>query len=142
MDCTNIIGEKIKSLRTNQEISIQELAERAGLTVEQVSRIEENIDIPSLAPLIKIARALGVRLGTFLDDQTSEAGPVICRKGEADDTIGFSNNATHARQHMHYHSLSKARWTVTWNRSSSTSTPTTKKTSFCRHMKEKSLSWY
>ena len=102
MDCTNIIGEKIKSLRTNQEISIQELAERAGLTVEQVSRIEENIDIPSLAPLIKIARALGVRLGTFLDDQTSEAGPVICRKGEADDTIGFSNNATHARQHMHY----------------------------------------
>lgn len=36
MDCTNIIGEKIKSLRTNQEISIQELAERAGLTVEQV----------------------------------------------------------------------------------------------------------
>lgn len=142
MDCTNIIGEKIKSLRTNQEISIQELAERAGLTVEQVSRIEENIDIPSLAPLIKIARALGVRLGTFLDDQTSETGPVICRKGEADDTIGFSNNATHARQHMHYHSLSKARWTVTWNRSSSTSTPTTKKTSFCRHMKEKSLSWY
>lgn len=142
MDCTNIIGEKIKSLRTNQEISIQELAERAGLTVEQVSRIEENIDIPSLAPLIKIARALGVRLGTFLDDQTSEAGPVICRKGEADDTIGFSNNATHARQHMHYHSLSKSRWTVTWNRSSSTLTPTTKKTSFCRHMKEKSLSWY
>ena len=90
-------------------ISIQELAERAGLTVEQVSRIEENIDIPSLAPLIKIARALGVRLGTFLDDQTSEAGPVICRKGEADDTIGFSNNATHARQHMHYHSLSKSK---------------------------------
>lgn len=76
---------------------------------EQVSRIEENIDIPSLAPLIKIARALGVRLGTFLDDQTSEAGPVICRKGEADDTIGFSNNATHARQHMHYHSLSKSK---------------------------------
>lgn len=101
--------KKIKSLRTNQEISIQELAERAGLTMEQVSRIEENIDIPSLAPLIKIARALGVRLGTFLDDQTSEAGPVICRKGEADDTIGFSNNATHARQHMHYHSLSKSK---------------------------------
>lgn len=59
MDCTNIIGEKIKSLRSTQEISIQELAERAGLTVEQVSRIEENIDIPSLAPLIKIARVLG-----------------------------------------------------------------------------------
>ena len=109
MDCTNIIGEKIKSLRTNQEISIQELAERAGLTVEQVSRIEENIDIPSLAPLIKIARALGVRLGTFLDDQTSEAGPVVCRKKEAKDAISFSNNAIHSRKHMEYHSLSKSK---------------------------------
>ena len=88
---------------------MQELAERAGLTVEQVSRIEENIDIPSLAPLIKIARVLGVRLGTFLDDQPNETGPVICRKGEADDTIGFSNNATQARQHMHYHSLARSK---------------------------------
>lgn len=109
MDCTNIIGEKIKALRSTQEISIQELAERAGLTVEQVSRIEENIDIPSLAPLIKIARVLGVRLGTFLDDQPNETGAVICRKGEADDTIGFSNNATQARQHMHYHSLARSK---------------------------------
>lgn len=133
---------KIKSLRTNQEISIQELAERAGLTVEQVSRIEENIDIPSLAPLIKIARALGVRLGTFLDDQTSEAGPVICRKGEADDTIGFQTTLRMPASTCIIIHCQKARWTVTWNRSSSTSTPTTKKTSFCRHMKEKSLSWY
>lgn len=50
MDCTNIIGEKIKSLRTAKEISIEELAERSGLVVEQIRRIEENIDIPSLAP--------------------------------------------------------------------------------------------
>lgn len=55
------------------------MAERSGLSVEQIERIESNIDFPSLAPLIKIARVLGVRLGTFLDDQ-SELGPVICRK--------------------------------------------------------------
>lgn len=109
MDYTNIIGEKIKSLRTTKEISIDELAESTGLSVEQIKRIEDNIDIPSLAPLIKIARALGVRLGTFLDDQTNEDGPVVCRKGDADDTISFSNNASDARQHMHYHSLSKAK---------------------------------
>lgn len=109
MDHTNIIGEKIKSLRTIKEISVSDLAERTGLTQEQINRIEENIDIPSLAPLIKIARALGVRLGTFLDDQPYEDGPVICRKDEADDTISFSNNATDARRHMHYHSLSRAK---------------------------------
>lgn len=80
MDCTNIIGEKIKSLRTLKEISIEELAERSELTVDQIRRIEDNIDIPSLAPLIKIARTLGVRLGTFLDDQPDEVGAVVCRQ--------------------------------------------------------------
>lgn len=109
MDCTNIIGEKIKSLRTAKEISIEELAERSGLAIEQIRRIEENIDIPSLAPLIKIARTLGVRLGTFLDDQINETGAVICRHEEEDDTISFSNNAVDARQHLHYHSLSRSK---------------------------------
>ena len=80
MDYTNIIGEKIKSLRTTKEISINDLSESTGLSVEQIKRIEDNTDIPSLAPLIKIARALGVRLGTFLDDQPNEEGPVVFRK--------------------------------------------------------------
>lgn len=109
MDKTNIIGEKIKGLRMAKEISLDELADRTGLAIEQITRIEENIDIPSLAPLVKLARALGVRLGTFLDDQPDEAGPVVCRHGEADDTISFSNNALDARQHMHYHALSRSK---------------------------------
>lgn len=109
MDRTNVIGEKVKALRTAKEISLEELADRTGLAMEQIIRIEENIDIPSLAPLVKLARALGVRLGTFLDDQTDETGPVICRKGEADDTISFSNNSIDSRQHMHYHSLSRSK---------------------------------
>ena len=108
MDTTKIVGEKIKALRQEKNISIEELAERSGLAIEQIERIENNIDLPSLAPLIKIARVLGVRLGTFLDDQ-DEMGPVVCRKKEAKDTISFSNNAIHSRRHMEYHSLSKSK---------------------------------
>ena len=89
MDTSKIVGEKIKALREDKSISIEELAQRSGLALEQVERIENNIDIPSLAPLIKIARVLGVRLGTFLDDQ-DEVGPVVCRKKEAKDAISFS----------------------------------------------------
>ena len=107
MDTSKIVGEKIKSLRESQSISIEQLAERSGLAVEQIERIENNIDLPSLAPLIKIARVLGVRLGTFLDDQ-DETGPAICRKTEAKDSISFSNNAIQSRN-MEYHSLSKSK---------------------------------
>lgn len=108
MDTSKIVGEKIKRLREEKSLTIDELAQRSGLGVEQIGRIEENIDIPSLAPLIKIARVLGVRLGTFLDDE-DETGPVVCRKGEVGDTISFSNNAIHSRKHMEYHSLSKSK---------------------------------
>ena len=109
MDQTKIVGEKIKSLRETKQISLSELAERTGLAEEQINRIESNVDIPSLAPLIKIARALGVRLGTFLDDQ-DEVGAVVCRKEELNNsTISFSNNAMNARTHMQYHSLSNSK---------------------------------
>lgn len=108
MDTSKIVGEKIKSLRESQSISMEELAQRSGLAIEQIERIENNIDLPSLAPLIKIARVLGVRLGTFLDDQ-DENGPVVCRKDESQNSISFSNNAIHSRKHMVYHSLSKSK---------------------------------
>ena len=54
MDSTRIVGEKIKSLRETKEISVAELAERSGLAEEQINRIENNVDLPSLAPLIMI----------------------------------------------------------------------------------------
>lgn len=108
MDTSKIVGEKIKGLREAKSITIEELAERSGLAIEQIERIENNIDLPSLAPLIKIARILGVRLGTFLDDN-NETGPTISRKMDVSNTISFSNNATHSRKHMVYHSLSKSK---------------------------------
>ena len=78
MGNNKIIGAKIRNIRESKQLSIEEVAERSGLSNEQIERIEGNVDFPSLAPLIKIARVLGVRLGTFLDDQT-ELGPVVCR---------------------------------------------------------------
>ncbi|MDR0973680.1 MAG: XRE family transcriptional regulator [Prevotellaceae bacterium] len=108
MDTSKVVGEKIKSLRESKQISVEELAQRSGLSTEQIERIEKNIDLPSLAPLIKIARVLGVRLGTFLDDNT-ELGPAVCRKADATDTISFSNNTTQSRKHMQYHSLAKSK---------------------------------
>ena len=91
MDNTKIVGEKIKSLRETKQISVAELAERTGLAEEQINRIENNVDLPSLAPLIKIARALGVRLGTFLDDSETCA-PVVSRSAEHSRTVRFAGS--------------------------------------------------
>ena len=99
MDTNKFVGEKIKSLREEKGLSREELARQSGIGIEQMERIESNTDLPSLAPLIKIARVLGVRLGTFLDQQ-QEVGPVVCRKDEVMNSIEFSNNALQSRRHM------------------------------------------
>ena len=101
---STIVGKKIRAIREAKNISIDELAERSTLAAAQIAAIEESENLPSLAPLIKIARVLGVRLGTFLDDN-DELGPVICRKDEKKESIRFSGGAVNERTHMEYFSL-------------------------------------
>ena len=108
MGNNKIIGAKIKNIRESKQLSIEEVAERSGLGIEQIERIEGNLDFPSLAPLIKIARVLGVRLGTFLDDQ-QELGAVVTRESDNNNEINFSNGASDSKKHMLYHSLSKSK---------------------------------
>ena len=104
----SLVGSKIKSIRETQKLSLEEIAERSGLSNDQIIAIENNENLPSLGPLIKIARALGVRLGTFMDDNDA-IGPVVCRAKdrEQETSISFSNGTTDARKHMEYHPLAK-----------------------------------
>ena len=76
-----VVGFKIKCLRESKGLSVEEIAERSGLSVDQINNIENGQNLPSLGPLIKIARALGVRLGTFMDDNDA-LGPVVTRAEE------------------------------------------------------------
>ena len=102
------LGSKIKGIRESRNLSIEEIAESSGLTVDQINSIENDENLPSLGPLIKIARAMGVRLGTFMDDNDA-LGPVVCRAEdrEKDNSISFSNGAVDARKHMEYHPLAQ-----------------------------------
>ena len=75
------IGRKITELREALLLSPEQLAERCGTDVATIKEIEAGEIVPSLAPLIKITRALGVRLGTLLDDDEN-LGPVVVRSEE------------------------------------------------------------
>jgi transcriptional regulator with XRE-family HTH domain len=103
-----VVGFKIKSLRESKGLSVEEIAERSGLSIDQINNIENGQNLPSLGPLIKIARALGVRLGTFMDDNDA-LGPVVTRAEEREQnkSISFSNDAVDARKHMEYHPLAQ-----------------------------------
>lgn len=90
----NKLGEKIRQIRENHEMSVEELATQSQCSSEVIASIESGELIPSLTPLIKIARVLGVRLGTFLDD-APQTGPVIAKSGQSKQVIHFSGKEDH-----------------------------------------------
>jgi transcriptional regulator with XRE-family HTH domain len=75
------MGRRIADYRNKQGLTLEDLAVRTGLEEGFLAAVEEEEIIPSLGPAIKIARAFGVRLGTFMDDQIS-SDPLIIRLSE------------------------------------------------------------
>ncbi len=102
------VGERIRQLRESKSITIEEMAQLIGLDEQQIKNMEESEGLPTLASLIKIARILGVRVGTFLDDQ-EELGPVVSRNNQQNKSLSFSTKNTISHKHMDYYSLSPAK---------------------------------
>jgi len=100
----NTIGGKLKTVRESRSLTLEQLSERAGLKRELIEQIEAGSLIPSLSPLIRIARALGVRLGTFLDD-TESVGPVLVRSGEQRKVMRFSDKDGGGHSDLDFFSL-------------------------------------
>ena len=77
----HLLGKRITMFRERLELSQEDLAKSTGLDVSLLKAIENEQVYPALGVLVKLARALGQRLGTFMDDQFRE-DPLIVRKDE------------------------------------------------------------
>lgn len=101
----NPIGARLRQLRERRELSLADLARLSGCSAEMITALEAGELVPSLTPLLRLARGLGIRLGTLLDDQTQD-GPAIVRKGDAGAAIHFSgNDPARKRSTLDFHPL-------------------------------------
>jgi len=89
MSADNKIGAKVRQLREAKKITVEQLAEQSHCPVDQIHQIEEGALLPSLAPLMEISRALGIRLGTLVDDEPLE-GPVVFKSSDFPRVLRFS----------------------------------------------------
>ena len=72
------MGEKISNLRKQQGMTQEFLAERLEVSVGYISRLEnENISKPSVYTINKIAKLLGVKVDTLVNDD-SDANEKRC----------------------------------------------------------------
>ncbi len=82
------IGPRMRKFMEKRQLTVEDLAARTGLEADFIRGLQDEDLYPSLGPLIKIARALGVRLGTFLDDQVSQ-DPLILRLDERQQELSM-----------------------------------------------------
>ena len=87
------LGARVKLYRERLEMDEQALAVKAGVGVDVVRAVESGKVYPALGVLVKLSRALGQRLGTFMDDQFTP-DPIVVRhdKREKDEVTHKSGS--------------------------------------------------
>jgi transcriptional regulator with XRE-family HTH domain len=76
------IGEKIRGLRQQKRLTLQELSVLTTLSKPLLSQIENQQVVPPLATLLKIAKGLKVGIHFFFEDEGNRQKYVLTRRGD------------------------------------------------------------
>jgi transcriptional regulator with XRE-family HTH domain len=92
------LGSRIRTYRERLGLTPEDLAKNAGIDLKLLNNIESNKSYPAIGVMVKLARALGQRLGTFTDDQYIEDPLIVradARKEETPDHRGAGPDRAH-----------------------------------------------
>ena len=67
------IGQRVKDLRSQRGLTLEEVAERSGCTPGFLSQIERNKAVPSISMLYAIAEALDTKVSDFFPETIQPA---------------------------------------------------------------------
>ena len=102
----NKVGKRVKKYREHLGLAQEQLAVNSSLDLTFIKDVEDGIVYPPIGSMIKLSRALGQRLGTFMDDQYV-ADPIIVRYSERKEETANSRDG--AKGHYHYYPLGKGK---------------------------------
>ena len=74
------IARRIRDLRKRYRMTLQQVAEKAGLSKSFLSKVERSSVSISIAALARVANALGVALGEFFEDEESRLDAIYVPK--------------------------------------------------------------
>jgi len=81
------IGRKIRALRTLQGLTLRDLSEKTGLSRPLLSQAENGRVVPPVATLLRIARALGVGMTYFFQEEERDIRVSVTRATERHPAI-------------------------------------------------------
>jgi len=77
------IGRKVRHLRQQRRMTLQDLADQTGLSKPLLSQIENDQVIPPLATLLRISKAFKVGIENFFQEEDSCEKCILVRAGES-----------------------------------------------------------
>lgn len=76
------VGQKLLKLRTEQGMSLQQLAAKSDVSGPAIHKIERSFMVPTITTLLKLSNALGTPINYFTDDGEDLPEPVLYTKSD------------------------------------------------------------
>ncbi|MDD3128691.1 MAG: helix-turn-helix transcriptional regulator, partial [Candidatus Methanomethylophilaceae archaeon] len=86
MDNTGKLGLRVKKYREGLDLTREQLSANTGLSTKFIEDVEDGKIYPPLGAIIKLSRALGQRVGTFMDDQYIKDPVIVKHDARAEET--------------------------------------------------------
>jgi len=82
-------GKNLKRERKRAGVTMDELANKVGVTQSQISFYERNINVPSIEKIEAIARALNIPISRLIDEDVIAYQPYANLKKEEQDLLHY-----------------------------------------------------
>jgi transcriptional regulator with XRE-family HTH domain len=97
-----LIGQRIRALRAQLDVTLEQLAGEARLTKGQLSRIENGKVSSPVSTLTRIAAALGTEPGAFFQVDTAAPRAVLVKAGARKLIVGRGSKIGHSYESLTY----------------------------------------
>ena len=85
----NGLGNRMRYLRNQRSLSLDQLAKLTGLNKSYLSRIERQLAVPTITTALKVSKAFGFGIGQLLGEVADATSICIVRKGEGKPFMAY-----------------------------------------------------
>jgi transcriptional regulator with XRE-family HTH domain len=82
------LGDRIRTVREMRGLSLDDISSRTGIDVPALNRIESNEMVPPLGQLIKLGKALDMKMGYFISPGVDKPMTVV-RRGQGQSVARY-----------------------------------------------------
>ena len=76
------VGASIRAARKRRRLTLQELAERTGVSISMLSMLERGVASPSIGTLVSVSSALGLHMAQLFQDPAAQPPSPVRRLAE------------------------------------------------------------